>query len=96
MGQWCPLRENAAFSLSTTPAGTRRPAWTGAGFERRFLPGYSPDFNPIERLWLRLKADFFCDFIARSPDELHDRLCNAINHFIADRPTVASQCAFRK
>lgn len=22
-----------------------------------FLPTYSPDFNPIERLWLRLKAD---------------------------------------
>lgn len=65
-------------------------------FERRFLPGYSPDFNPIERLWLRLKADFFCDFIARSPDQLHDRLCTAINHFIANRPTVASQCAFRR
>ena len=26
-------------------------------FEPKFLPGYSPDYNPIERLWLRLKAD---------------------------------------
>lgn len=26
-------------------------------FEPKFLPGYSPDFNPIERFWLRLKAD---------------------------------------
>lgn len=25
-------------------------------FAVKFLPGYSPDFNPIERLWLRLKA----------------------------------------
>ena len=65
-------------------------------FERRFLPGYSPNFNPIERLWLRLKADFFCDFIARSPEELSDQLCRALNHFNNDRPTVASQCAFRK
>ncbi len=65
-------------------------------FERRFLPGYSPDFNPIERLWLRLKADFFCDFIARSPEELSDQLCRALNHFNNDRPTIASQCAFRK
>ena len=39
-------------------------------FEVHYLPGYSPDFNPIERLWLRLKADFFSDFIAKSPDEL--------------------------
>jgi transposase len=37
-------------------------------FEVHYLPGYSPDFNPIERLWLRLKADFFSDFIAKSPD----------------------------
>ena len=36
-------------------------------FEVHYLPGYSPDFNPIERLWLRLKADFFSDFIAKSP-----------------------------
>jgi hypothetical protein len=26
-------------------------------FKPKFLPGYSPDYNPIERLWLRLKAD---------------------------------------
>ena len=65
-------------------------------FEPRFLPGYSPDFNPIERLWLRLKADFFCDFIARTPEELTQRLCAALCHFMNDQPTVASQCAFRK
>jgi hypothetical protein len=25
--------------------------------EPMYLPSYSPDFNPIERLWLRVKAD---------------------------------------
>lgn len=65
-------------------------------FEPKFLPGYSPDFNPIERLWLRLKADFFCDFIAHTPDELTAHLCTALCHFMDDRCTVASQCAFRK
>ena len=40
-------------------------SWHRAGrvnwhhFEPKFLPGYSPGFNPIERLWLRLKADWF-------------------------------------
>jgi len=33
-------------------------------FEPVYLPAYSPDFNPIERLWLPLKADWFSDFIA--------------------------------
>jgi transposase len=61
-----------------------------------FLPAYSPDFNPIERLWLRLKADWFWDFIARTPEELTDRLCTALKSFI-DHPTkTASICSIRK
>ena len=65
-------------------------------FEVKFLPAYSPDFNPIERLWLRLKADYFTDFIARTPAELLERLCTALNAFMEDRPLVASQCSIRK
>jgi hypothetical protein len=64
-------------------------------FTCKFLPGYSPDLNPVERLWLRLKADFFTDFIARSSQELVDRLCLALNAFMDDPPIVASQCANR-
>ena len=30
-------------------------------FEPTYLPPYSPDFNPIERLWLILKAEWFTD-----------------------------------
>jgi len=44
---------------------------------------YSPDFNPIERLWLRMKADFFTDWIARTSADLEDRLCTALNYFMA-------------
>jgi len=46
-------------------------------FEVHYLPGYSPDFNPIERLWLRLKVDFFSDFIAKSPEQLTQSLPRA-------------------
>jgi transposase len=65
-------------------------------FEPWYLPGYSPDFNPIERLWLRLKADWFWDYIARSDAELVERLCVALKSFIDDAPKTASVCAFRK
>jgi transposase len=65
-------------------------------FEPKFLPGYSPDFNPIERLWLRLKADWFWDFIARTPQELSDRLCLALKSFIDDPAKTASNCSLRK
>jgi transposase len=65
-------------------------------FEPKFLPSYSPDFNPIERLWLRLKADWFWDFIARTPQELTDRLCTALRSFMADHSKTASICSIRK
>lgn len=65
-------------------------------FEPLYLPAYSPDFNPIERLWLRLKADWFWDFIARSDQELTDRLCVALKSFIDDSARTASVCSFRK
>jgi transposase len=65
-------------------------------FEVHYLPGYSPDFNPIERLWLRLKVDFFSDFIAKSPEQLTQRLCHALTSLMNDPEKVASQCAFRK
>ncbi len=65
-------------------------------FESKFLPGYSPDFNPIERLWLRLKADWFWDFFARTPQELTDRLCTALRSFIDLPDKTASICSIRK
>ena len=77
-------------------------SWHRAGrvrwhhFEPKFLPGYSPDFNPIERLWLRLKADWFWDFIARTPQELCDRLCSALKSFIDDPAKTAANCSIRK
>ena len=65
-------------------------------FEPVYLPAYSPDFNPIERLWLRLKADWFWDFIARTEQELSDRLCLALRSFLNDGSKTASICAIRK
>ena len=52
-------------------------------FEPIYLPPYSPDFNPIERLWLILKAEWFTDFIAKDRDALMARLDHALNWLIA-------------
>ena len=65
-------------------------------FEPMFLPSYSPDFNPIERLWLRVKSDWFSDFIAHDKSSLCDRLCTALNSFIDDPTKIASICSIRK
>lgn len=65
-------------------------------FTPMFLPPYSPDFNPIERLWLRLKADYLAGFIAHSTEQLSDSLCSALNSLMESPDIVSSQCRFRK
>lgn len=65
-------------------------------FEPVFLPAYSPDFNSIERLWLRLKADWFWDFIARTPEQLTDRLCTALRSLVDQPEKNVSICSIRK
>jgi transposase len=65
-------------------------------FEPKFLPGYSPDFNPIERSWLRVKADWFWDYFARTAEELTQRLCTALKSFIDDPAKTTSNCSIRK
>ena len=47
-------------------------------FEPVYLPPYSPDLNPIERLWLLIKAEWFTAFIAKTRDELWDHLDQAL------------------
>lgn len=47
-------------------------------FEPLFLPAYSPDLNPIERLWLLIKNEWFTDFIAKDRDALIERLDQAL------------------
>ena len=47
-------------------------------FEPVFLPPYSPDLNPIERLWLLIKAEWFADFFAKNRQQLLERIDRAL------------------
>jgi transposase len=65
-------------------------------FEAVHLPPYSPDFNPIERLWLLIKAEWFCDFVAKDRDSLIARLDQALL-WAMNRPEAnQTTCAIRK
>lgn len=58
-----------------------------------YLPAYSPDLNPIERLWAQLKAEFFTDWIARTHDELTLRLIEGMYYFMENSSETASICS---
>jgi transposase len=59
---------------------TVRHAIEAAGAELRFLPPYSPDFNPIEMAFSKLKA-FLKKIAARTVDELWDAIARGIDTF---------------
>lgn len=65
-------------------------------FEPFYLPPYSPDLNPIERLWNLMKAEWFCQFFAKTQVQLIDQLCKALN-WITDRGLLNQKtCSIRK
>jgi putative transposase len=45
-----------------------------------FLPPYSPELNPMERLWRDLK-DQLADVVPQSMEELSDAVCTLIQHY---------------
>jgi transposase len=65
-------------NLSPHKAAGVREAIESAGAELRYLPPYSPDFNPIENLWSKVKGALR-SLAARSVDTLHDAIGTAIS-----------------
>jgi transposase len=65
-------------------------------FEPVYLPPYSPDFNPIERLWLLLKAEWFSDYISKTREQLCERLDKALCWIIQRKEKNKKTCAIQK
>ena len=65
-------------------------------FEPLFLPPYSPDLNPIERLWLIIKAEWFSDFTAKNHEQLIERLDRALCWAIDRKQENQKTCSIRK
>ena len=55
-----------------------------------YLPPYSPDLNPIERIWLTMKARWFNNHVGKNEEKLLERLDQAILDVI-DNPEKTQQ-----
>lgn len=53
-----------------------------AGAEVMFLPAYSPEFNPIEKMWSKIKASLRSSE-ARNPEELETAVATAFEKVTA-------------
>ena len=55
-----------------------------------YLPPYSPDLNPIERIWLTIKAHGFNNYVCKSEEKLLERLDQPLLDVI-DNPEKTQQ-----
>ena len=56
------------------------------------LSPYSPDFNPIERLWQPLKSHCLAGFVTKRSEELADKLEVSIKQLLSLPETLKSVC----
>jgi transposase len=59
-------------------------------FEPLYLPPYSPDFNPIERIWLIMKAEYFANIHCKNTAALIERADHALCELMDNPEKVAS------
>jgi len=80
----CLVLDNASWHK------TKRLEWHH--IEKVFLPPYSPDFNPIERLWQYLKGHGMAGFLSNQGEVLSDKLCDSIRELLDDPTLLRSVC----
>lgn len=81
-------------NLSAHKTAAAREAIEAVGCELRFLPAYSPDFNPIELAFAKIKSRLRA-YAARDPETLHRATAVAIDTITpADARAFYAHCGF--
>ena len=70
-------------NLSSHKAAGVREAIEACGAQLRYLPPYSPDLNPIEQMWSKVKA-LLRSFQRRTTKGLHDAVGEALRRVTSD------------
>jgi transposase len=58
------------------------------------LPAYSPELNPVERLWLYLRERFLSLRVFRDREHIIDACCQAWNAATTDPERIRSLCLY--
>ncbi|MEO8615295.1 MAG: IS630 family transposase [Luteolibacter sp.] len=58
-----------------------------------YLSPYSPDFNPIERLWQHVKGQSMAGFLTNDGEALTDKILDSLKNMLDNSTLVRSVCA---
>jgi transposase len=81
------------FLILDNASWHKRKSLNWHGFEPFYLPPYSPDLNPIERLWLVMKATWFANIHCKDRKALIERADRALLDLIHNPERVAQTTA---
>jgi transposase len=59
-----------------------------------FLPRYSPELNPIERLWLHLRENRLTHCVFQTTEQIIDTCCDAWNWLLSEAGRIRSLCSY--
>jgi len=87
------ISSDGNFKLSDppfAPSWHKRKTTNWHNWEPIYLPPYSPDLNPIQRIWLTMKARWFNNHVCKNEEKLLERLDQPILDVI-DNPEKNQQ-----
>ena len=58
------------------------------------LPAYSPELNPVERVWLYLKERFLSHRLLADYEAIVHAACNAWNRLLTEAGRIKSLCSY--
>lgn len=65
-----------------------------SNIEIDYLPPYSPELNPIERLWLVLRRNVCRNRLYDNEEDLIDKLCASLNAFTTENLKKLFRCEY--
>ena len=57
-----------------------------------YSPPYSPDFNPIKKLWQHLKGHYLAGYFTKQNKDLCDKLADSIQDLMIQPKTIRAIC----
>jgi hypothetical protein len=94
VGRRLPERTHAVLVLDQAGWHTSRRLNVPANLTLVHLPPYSPELNPVEKLWQYLRERFFSHRILPSLAAVIDAACEAWNRLVAEPGRIRSLTAF--
>jgi len=92
ISQQIPQGRYGVVVLDRAPWHTTTKLQSFSNLSLLFLPPASPELNPQERVWLKLRQDSLSNLAFTDYDDIVEKSCTAWNTFVSQEHAVANLC----